>query len=591
MFLGFDAFRWFEGVVEDRFDPLELGRVRVRVYGTHTSQKVKSEQQGIPTNELLWMTVATPTTSARVSGIGDSPTGLVEGSEVFGFFRDQMCQVGVVLFSLGGIERKTNPDKGFSDPNGQYPRQGYYGQSDVNKLARSSGLTEDEIPDYNAPDVGAKTDVNKIQKVNTDVAVNPSDTANDAYVPNDDPKDFSIETMLARDEGIRSRVYWDSEGYPTVGIGHLIIRKNTKDMNEINGILSRQLGRQVNGSITEDEISKLFKDDLGKVQKDIVINGTTGPVYKKMNRSRQMALENMGFQMGVGGLAKFKNTLKAMDEERWADAHRGLLDSLWAKQTPGRAQRVAKIILTGNLESYGVMNDTVKMRMFSVSTRELSPEDPYTPEDTRIMFTEPETSYNASYPYNHVYESESGHIQEFDDTPGSERYRLMHPAGTYTEVSPDGRNVTKIVGEDFLIVQQGRNVNIKGNLKVVIESDAMIYNMGNVTQTVDGNVTEFVRGNVKQTVEGEVFVHAKENVEVIVEKDLNATVNQNLNAIVEQDATVNVTKKATVNAENADVFVKEDMNLKAKNIDAQADKISMHGQDLVSITGGTVRVG
>lgn len=591
MFLGFDSFRWFEGVVEDRFDPLELGRVRVRVYGIHTSQKVKSEQEGIPTDELLWMTVATPTTSARTSGIGDAPLGLLEGSEVFGYFKDQMCQVGVVLFSTGGIERKNNPSKGFSDPNGVYPREGYIKQQDVNKLARTSSLSNTEEPVYENNDVGKDNTVNKIQEVNRDVAVKPDDTPVGEYVPNDNP-DFSIETMLARDEGIRNRVYWDSEGYPTVGIGHLIIRKKTKDMAEINKILGESVGRTVSGAINESEISSLFKQDLGKVQKDIKINSTTAPVYNKMNKSRQMALENMGFQMGVGGLAKFKNTLKAMNEERWEDAYRGLLDSLWAKQTPGRAQRVAKIILTGNLESYGVMQEKSQARMMAFAApRESSPEDPFTPTDSRIMFKEPESSYNARYPYNKVYESEAGHVEEFDSTPGSERYRLLQPSGTYTELSANGRRVTKIVGEDFLIVQEGRNVNIKGNLNVVIEGDAQIYNMGNVTQTIDGNVTEFIRGNVKQTIEGEAYAHIKQNAEIIVDKDMSATVKQNLNAVVEQDATIDVTQKVTVNAENADVFVKEDINLKAKNIDAQADNITMHGQDLVKITGGTVQVG
>lgn len=590
--MGFDGFKWFEGVVEDRFDPLELGRVRVRVYGIHTAQKVKSEQEGIPTEELLWMNCITPITSARVSGIGDSPTGLVEGSEVFGYFRDPMCQVGVILGSIGGIEHKTNSDKGFADPNGQYPREGYYGQQDVNKLARTMSLNEQEEP-VSEGDVGSNNNANKLQQANRDVAVNPDDTPAGEWIADDDP-DFTIEEMLARDEGIRTRVYWDSEGYPTVGIGHLILLKKTKDMSVINAALSQQVGRPTSGSITNEEVSMLFKKDLGDVQRDIVKNSRTGPVYKKMNRSRQMAMENMSFQMGVGGLAQFKNTLKAMDEERWQDAYRGLQDSLWARQTPGRSNRVSKIVLTGNLESYGIMvkepEGKTLSAMFATRADE-SPEDPFTPEDTRIMFEEPKTSFAAQYPYNHVYESESGHIQEFDDTPGSERYRRMHPAGTYEEISPDGKRVTKIVGDDYLIVQSGRNVNIKGNLNIVIEGNAQIYNMGNVTQTVDGNVTEFIRGNVKQTIEGEAYTHVKQNAQVIIDKNLQATVKQNLNAIVEQNATVDIGQKATVNAENADVTVKENMNLKARNLDAQADTITMHGQALVKITGGTVQVG
>lgn len=283
-----NGFKWFEGVVEDRFDPLELGRVRVRVYGLHSEQKVKSEKVGIPTEELLWMNCITPITSARVSGIGDSPTGLVEGSEVFGYFRDQMCQVGVILGSIGGIEHKTNPDKGFSDPNGQYPREEYFGQQDVNKLARNMSLNDQGEPTTDG-DVGANSTYNQLQEVQTSVAVNPDDGPADDYVADDDPN-YTIEKMLVNDEGVRNRVYWDSEGYPTIGIGHLIIMRKTKDMSEINRILSEHVGRQTNGSITSAEISQLFKQDLEKVQKDIVKNSRTGPVYIKMNRSRQMAM-------------------------------------------------------------------------------------------------------------------------------------------------------------------------------------------------------------------------------------------------------------------------------------------------------------
>lgn len=596
MFLGHNNFKWFEGVVEDRFDPLELGRVRVRVYGLHTAQKVKSELEGIPTEELLWMNVLTDAQSARVSGIGHTPMGLVEGSEVFGYFRDPMCQVGVIIGSIGGIEHKTNPQQGFSDPNGQYPKENYYGQQDVNVLARSSSLNEQEEIVNNDP--GKLANTNIITDATSATAVNPDDTPAGEWVADDDPN-YTIEKMLINDEGIRNRVYKDSEGYPTVGIGHLIIRQATMSPSVINPILSKQVGREVNMSINNEEISMLFQKDLKDVQTDIVKNNKTGPVYIKMNRSRQMAMENMSFQMGVGGLAKFTNTLKAMDEERWTDAYNGILNSLYARQTPGRARRVAKIVLTGNLESYGVMikepegKTLSAMRVNYAAPRadEDDPEAPFTPEDTRIMFTEPKTSYAAQYPYNHVYESESGHIQEFDDTPGAERYRLMHPAGTYTEISPDGKRVTRIIGDDYEIVHSNQYLNIKGNINVVIEGNAQIYNMGDVTQTIDGNVTEFIRGNVKQTIEGEAYTHVKQNAEIIVDKDMSATVKQNMNVVVEQNATVNVTENAVITAKNADITIEEKLNAKATDMDFNATNINMFGESLVKITGGTVQVG
>ena len=54
---------------------------------------------------------------------------------------------------------------------------------------------------------------------------------------------------------------------------------------------------------------------------------------------------------------------------------------------------------------------------------------------------EPETPFDAQYPFNHVKQSESGHIQEVDDTPGAERLQNIM-IGTFEEIHPDGKQVT-----------------------------------------------------------------------------------------------------------------------------------------------------
>ena len=114
-FMGKGGFVWWYGVVEDRNDPLYLGRLKVRCIGWHTDKKTPGE--GIPTEDLPWADVVMPVTSASISGIGSSPTGVVPGTHVFGFFRDgKEAQEPVVLGTIGGIpERISNPDKGFFD--------------------------------------------------------------------------------------------------------------------------------------------------------------------------------------------------------------------------------------------------------------------------------------------------------------------------------------------------------------------------------------------------------------------------------------------------------------------------------------------
>ena len=82
-FMGTDGFIWFIGVVEDRDDPSELGRVRVRCVGFHTEDKTR-----IPTEGLLPYHVMHPVTDPSMSGMGHTPSFLVEGTWVVGFFRD-----------------------------------------------------------------------------------------------------------------------------------------------------------------------------------------------------------------------------------------------------------------------------------------------------------------------------------------------------------------------------------------------------------------------------------------------------------------------------------------------------------------------
>jgi hypothetical protein len=112
-FMGRDGFLWFHGVVEDRMDPDQLGRVKVRILGCHTKDK-----SYIATEDLQWAYVMMPITSASMNGIGESPIGVVPGSWVLGFFRDgSAMQEPCIIGTLGGIPQDgPNKGEGFNDP-------------------------------------------------------------------------------------------------------------------------------------------------------------------------------------------------------------------------------------------------------------------------------------------------------------------------------------------------------------------------------------------------------------------------------------------------------------------------------------------
>jgi hypothetical protein len=129
-YLGFNGFLWFVGVVENRQDPLYAGRLKVRALGHHTENL-----ELLPTADLPWASVMMSTTSSGISGIGSSPSGLLEGSWVLGYFRDgQRRQEMVILGSLPGRPTELADNRlGFYDPNEIYPK--YKDEPDVNRLA------------------------------------------------------------------------------------------------------------------------------------------------------------------------------------------------------------------------------------------------------------------------------------------------------------------------------------------------------------------------------------------------------------------------------------------------------------------------
>lgn len=129
-------FVWFTGVVEDINDPLEMGRVKVRCFGFHSEYKTD-----IKTEDLPWANVMMPITSAGMTQIGQSATGLLQGSWVVGFFRDGTgCQDPLVMGSLPSMftSKVDSSPYGFSDPSSIYPVSSSLNSPDIPDEARKT---------------------------------------------------------------------------------------------------------------------------------------------------------------------------------------------------------------------------------------------------------------------------------------------------------------------------------------------------------------------------------------------------------------------------------------------------------------------
>lgn len=130
-----------------------------------------------------------------------------------------------------------------------------------------------------------------------------------------------LTRQLRGDEGVDRAAYTDHLGFWTIGVGRLIDR------------------RKPGAGLRDDEISYLLNNDI-----DDRINALNKrlPWFQNLDDVRKGVLLNMAFQLGVDGLLGFKNTLKMVEEGKYAEAADNMLLSKWAQQTPARAQRMAE---------------------------------------------------------------------------------------------------------------------------------------------------------------------------------------------------------------------------------------------------------
>jgi len=143
--------------------------------------------------------------------------------------------------------------------------------------------------------------------------------------------------------------------------------------------------------------------------------------------------------------------------------------------------------------------------------------------DDGTAFDEPKTPYNAQYPYNHVHESEAGHIREIDDTPNAERIHERHMSGTGYEIHPDGSKVTRVkqdnytltTGDDFAHIKGNSSTTVDGGIRVFVNADGA---------TTDGHYTIEVGNNANVNIQvnkGDVNV-------VTTEGDINLKSGKNI---------------------------------------------------------------
>ncbi len=130
------------------------------------------------------------------------------------------------------------------------------------------------------------------------------------------------KTSTMEYEGFRGQIYDDSKGYKTIGYGHKLTAKD------------KESGRFKNG-ITKEQATELYNQDRAKHDKKLYEEFAW---IKDQPKEVQTALEDMAFNMGIGGLSTFKNTLGLIKSGKYKEASVAMMDSQYAKDVGKRAQ-------------------------------------------------------------------------------------------------------------------------------------------------------------------------------------------------------------------------------------------------------------
>ncbi len=129
-------------------------------------------------------------------------------------------------------------------------------------------------------------------------------------------------SQLKVHEGVRDKVYLDTEGIETIGVG-----RNLKDKG-----------------LSEDEIDYLLQNDISEFSSGVQ---NTWSWWDNLDDVRQRVVVDMAFNMGLAGLSKFKKTLGHIEDGEYEKAASEMLNSRWAKQVGRRANTLSEMMRTG----------------------------------------------------------------------------------------------------------------------------------------------------------------------------------------------------------------------------------------------------
>lgn len=521
---------YYTGIVENRDDPLKLGRCQVRVFGVHTESL-----DDVPTSALPWALPLMPITSASLSGIGHSPTGPVNGTMVLVYFQDgESKQMPIMMGTLPGIPQNQNSGLKSGVLEESFKLNG---SSSAPEASQTSPVTTSDGSNLVTSD-GAPVTTGEPSTTTSGVGKMSSEWTSSSLT--------RCLELVKKFEGFKDKPYKDSVNVSTIGYGTTIYPDGKKVMmsdpvvtkdraltyvkhhmvKNVFPYIASKVTVPITESMFESLCSFVYNIDGGNFSKSTLLQLLNDKNYKGAQEQfkewtkaggqvlRGLVLRRTD-EAALFGADGYPDGTKTTDEptatKPTADPA-PMTDSTGTPVAPSSSE-MNEVILDANSLGFkdvnrkyplkSLLNEPDPNRLFrrvsrgtqvdkKLKRRRAKMQSP----DGKVSFAEPKPPYNTTYPYNRGFATESGHLFEFDDTPGSERINLYHTSGTYSEIDAFGTQVNKIVGDGYTIIERNGYVYIDGTARIIVGSDVKLSVSGNLDVTVSGNMNFSAGGDI-----------------------------------------------------------------------------------------------
>jgi hypothetical protein len=516
------TFNWWVGVVEDRNDPEKLGRVRVRIFGYHTP-----DRSLLPIEDLPWAVIMQPTTSAAVSGIGSAPVGLMTGSWVVGFFLDgDDMQQPLVMGSLGGMPAPLPKCEANTQLEQQYPPN-VVRSSDGSPVLDGSGNPIVTQPFSINPNIGTLPPLNQTQVQQLMDAIAKKESSS---IPG------GIQNYEAQNRlGYVGKYQFGAMALAT--LGYVKVGNNQKLTNDV--LDNSENWTNKNGLRSKSEYIK-----QGQKQEIIMFENLTfnynvlkrkGVINNNDEAGKVAGLLSVSHLLGAGGAAAFASGKDSKDGNgvsgrtyyeigALAVGPSIPLENAAASNIPAYARPQDSLNNMEDLEprpfsdpnneypkcDYSNQPDTNKLAAGNTEKTIVEKKRTTRREDIPVVtgepWDEPFPAFCAKYPYNQTFETEAGHIVEFDNTQGQERIHVYHKAGTFIEIDVNGSMVRKTVGDNYELIEHNNYLYTRGAYKLTVEGATQILVKNKADIQIYGETTATINNKLNLNVAGDINV-------------------------------------------------------------------------------------